>query len=358
MNTENTRIINIDELIEKDEQQIEKYEIVCQNCKYIYNSIIYGPNHIYKCPKCNTETKKIVFTEDSSKKFKNEMKQLNSFINKLVTEVTKGLQNSLDFTKNICENYLNKLPYKTKNECRILQKYCWAFYCNDFVVDNFNYTALEKFYKTNRKNVDTYISKKIFTIKNQKHIFKTIKTYTKIDKRKFNLAIKMFKDKKYYLCSGLLFELIDSLIINHNLEYSATHSASTLNLKSQGWLAVNAFAKVYKDDIAKSNYSTNPTLFKDDNDIGKLSQELDKYVENINFAEIEDLNIALNFINLLYCLAVVYSNVNWTDKKPKLNRNWRMHGFYKISDITEIDCIKLFIILYCEVNVLQNVLSI
>lgn len=312
------------------------YKMKCKKCKKKYKSEI-SHNKVYKCPHCDYETSELLLTKKSSNQFKNDLKSM-----------WQNIYNSID-------SIIKNLPSRVNKECEILGKYGWAFYCIDDVDPEINYDFLinvdngtEKDYT--KEDIDEYIVKKIFNKEKKELIIENIKKYlSESDIKKLNDAIYLFNGKRYYSASGLILELIDSTTINFNINDSKNPSKtlSNTNIGAQGWDAINVMAmNNLKNYIVSNSTNIKPDLFKNNR-----NTTVPEYLDNVEYKK--DNLVCLQITNLLYVFLKVFTNSDWTktSDKPTLNRHWKMHGMYLYEDITKIDCIKLFILLYQELLV-------
>lgn len=132
-------------------------------------------------------------------------------------------------------------------ECEIAKKYGWLFHGLKYKTGG-SIISIDELIKSNTLT-ESELNEKLFNFFHEKDFFNEIKTdidsrLQDNDKIKFSKSLKYFNDEEYYIATGLLFELIDSFMIKHNLQIlkNVGNDKTKLfnqNIGSQGWNAYN-----------------------------------------------------------------------------------------------------------------------
>lgn len=160
------------------------------------------------------------------------------------------------------------------------------------------------------------------------------------DTNKFNEALNDFDNKRYYSCANMLCGIIDSLSIKQCAKDIETGVINNTCDASQGF---NSFRKIINNHFNGKI----PSLKTDDRKVNRHT-ELENRFKNHKFSLFNLYEISALF-NLIMCMIMFFHNTAFKDykinKPTVINRNWLSHGMYNLDDITEIDCIKLILIL-------------
>lgn len=216
-------------------------------------------------------------------------------------------------------------------------KYGWAMYDN---------TTDEKFLKplaeaicnkSRNHNVDTEINK-LFRKRDLLSICQELTLLLNEDNdsfKKLNVAIRLFKKKKYYESANILFELIDACSIKILITRQQTNTKQ--GLRSMSKVLKLKFGNFL--NIAEADAPNNKSAMKE------LFEKLPEYMATENF---ENDWMAYEVINLAYTFKTLFDDCDWesTDLRPAaINRNYLMHGMYDYDEITRYDCIKILFLL-------------
>lgn len=164
---------------------------------------------------------------------------------------------------------------------------------------------------------------------------------SKDDWLKYKSSFDDYESKRYYNAAMGLCAIIDSLSIKQavgDIDNGTTQPDKNgrINL-TQGW---KCFYHVYNNHFEKELCS----LSVDEKRNEIISRNL-KMIETKR----ENYFKVCSLANEILCILQIFNNNNFRDYKNKkpavINRNWLAHGMYDLNDITEVDCIKLILIL-------------
>ena len=245
--------------------------------------------------------------------------------------------NQEDVEKAKREQLVNWMNSDSVQRAIVYGKYGWAMYDN---------TTDKKFLKplvesirnkSLNQNVDTAIDK-LFKNRDLLSIYKELILLLAGDNdslKKLNVAIRLFKKKKYYESANILFELIDARSIQilitrqqSNTKQGVRSMSKVLKLKFGNFL-----------NMAEADESNNKDAMKE------LFEKLPEYVATESF---ENDWMAYEVINLAYTFKTLFDSCDWenTNLRPAaINRNCLMHGMYDYDEITRYDCIKILFLL-------------
>lgn len=164
---------------------------------------------------------------------------------------------------------------------------------------------------------------------------------TNSEKKKLDLAFKLYLKEEYFTSAGLLAGLIDSASINQVLKANVDSE----NI-SQCW---KCYGKVIQENFGGKYFSGEFPYNKSakNNERGKATIEFFKSINHAaRFDDKKDILIPLSFALLKF-----FDDSDWRDKKngfipSSINRHWLAHNMYDYDDITRTDCIKLFFMLF------------
>lgn len=157
---------------------------------------------------------------------------------------------------------------------------------------------------------------------------------------KFNESLIDYEKKRYYSCASMLCGIIDSLSIKQCVKDIDSGIITTTSDTSQGF---NAFRKVINTHFNSQTPSLSTNDRKDDR-----HKEIEDRIKKHKFSLLKYYEVS-GLLNLIMCMVALFDKFDFnkykTNKPPIINRNWLAHGMCNLDDITEIDCIKLILIL-------------
>lgn len=164
---------------------------------------------------------------------------------------------------------------------------------------------------------------------------------SKDDWLKYKSSFDDYESKRYYNAAIVLCAIIDSLSIKQAVDdidngITQPNQNGEINL-TNGW---KCFYHVYNNHFEKKLCSLSISKGKEDTikqNIKSVETKRDNYFK------------ACGLANEILCILQIFNGkgfIDYKNKKPAvINRNWLAHGMYTLDDITEVDCIKLILIL-------------
>lgn len=231
--------------------------------------------------------------------------------------VDNGINIFLGIIKELLECYIHDIDETDLKDKSVFIEWIAGFgwtYCYDVMLmyeeSNFN----------NQKEIDKYLFQK-FTENENDGVLALVDIISSYPKIKVELceALQSYKNKEYRACAMIITSLIDKLFILEQKEF------------------------LQENKIIKTGMGATKAILKKigDCNVSEIGEEF--YLSLISISKF--LNIFFERTN------------NFENDKTIINRNMLMHGMW-INEITQIDCMKLFLALFNIVTTLDIYLSI